>query len=110
MALPDKKDFQARNALDQYLSRSMVKLNIRIELNEVNILLELIKRAILSLSLPRQPSTTLPGVKAIPIEMPSNEMDGCVHMLKNAYRKRSSLAFIKLLKDSIAVRERVLDF
>lgn len=42
--------------------------------------------------------------------MPSNEMDGCVHMLKNAYRKRSSLAFIKLLKDSIAVRERVLDF
>ena len=109
MALPTK-GLQARNALDQYLSRSMVKLNIRIELNEVNILLELIKKSDLITILAEATIYNATGVKAIPIEMPSNEMDGCVHMLKNAYRKRSSLAFIKLLKDSIAVRERVLDF
>lgn len=109
MALPTK-GLQARNALDQYLSRSMVKLNIRIELNEVNILLELIKKSNLITILAEATIYNATGVKAIPIEMPSNEMDGCVHMLKNAYRKRSSLAFIKLLKDSIAVRERVLDF
>ncbi|MDE5706337.1 LysR substrate-binding domain-containing protein [Muribaculum sp.] len=110
LALPTK-GLQARNALEHYIARSMVRLkNIRIELNEVNILLELIKKSNLITILAEATIYNATGVKAIPIEMPSNEMDGCVHMLKNAYRKRSSLAFIKLLKDSIAVRERVLDF
>ena len=109
MALPTK-GLQARNALDQYLSRSMVKLNIRIELNEVKHTARTDKKSNLITILAEATIYNATGVKAIPIEMPSNEMDGCVHMLKNAYRKRSSLAFIKLLKDSIAVRERVLDF
>jgi len=33
-------------------------------------------------------------------------MDGCVHMLRNAYRKHSAMAFITLLKDSPAVSAR----
>ena len=34
-------------------------------------------------------------------------MDGCVHMLKNSYRKRSAIEFIRMLRDSNAVRARV---
>lgn len=46
------------------------------------------------------------NIKAIPLDVPDNEMAGCVHILKNAYRKKSMLEFIRLLSESVAVRER----
>ena len=49
-------------------------------------------------------------VKAIPLDVPLSEMDGCVHMLKNSYRKRSAIAFIKMLRESNAVRARAHDW
>jgi hypothetical protein len=33
-------------------------------------------------------------------------MTGCVHTLKDAYRKRAMLEFIKILSASNAIRER----
>lgn len=47
------------------------------------------------------------GVKAIPIDVPQNDMVGCVHTLRDAYRKRSMREFIRLLNESVAIRERV---
>ena len=47
------------------------------------------------------------GVKAIPLDLPSNEMEGCVHMLRNCYRKHSALRFIHMLRESNAVKARV---
>ena len=46
------------------------------------------------------------GVKAIPLSIPNNEMAGCVHILKESYRKHSMQEFIRLLSESIAVKER----
>ena len=109
IALPSRGR-QARNAFDTHLAKFMTELNIRIELNEVNILLELIKQSDLVTVLAEASIYNAPGVKAIRLDVPSNEMDGCVHMLKNVYRKRSALEFIKLLKESVAVRERVVSF
>ena len=37
------------------------------------------------------------GVKAIPFDVPENEMKGCVHLLKNTYRKYAVQVFIRLL-------------
>ena len=45
--------------------------------------------------------------KAIPIDIPGNEMTGCVHTLKDTYRKRSMLEFVKMLSESVAVREHI---
>lgn len=110
MALPSR-GLQARNAFDEQLSRFFVSpLKIRIELNEVNILLKLIKRSNLVTVLAEATVYNEPGVKAIPLVLPSNDMDGCVHMLKSSYRKHSALEFIKMLKESNAVRERVRDW
>lgn len=109
MALPTK-GLQARNAFDQHVAQHRTRLNIRIELNEVNILLELIKQSNLVTVLAEATIHNASGIKAIRLDVPSNEMDGCVHMLKDAYRKHSALEFINLLKDSLAVRARVLSF
>ena len=49
-------------------------------------------------------------IKAIPIDFPGNEMEGCVHMLKDVYRKQSMQEFIRMLSESNAVRERIKEW
>lgn len=105
LALP-VKGLQARNALDQLLLKYPCELKIRIELNEVNILLKLIRHGKLATILAEASIHNETGVKAIPIDIPDNEMAGCVHTLKDSYHKRSMQEFIRLLGESAAIRER----
>lgn len=105
LALPTK-GLQARNAFDHVLSYAPYDYRIRIELNEVNILLKLIRQNKLVTVLAEATIHNESGVKAIPIDIPDNEMTGCVHTLKDTYRKRSMQEFIRLLGQSIAVRDR----
>jgi LysR family cyn operon transcriptional activator len=106
LALPSK-GLQARNAFDRAIAPLAESLDIRIELNEVNILLELIKQSDMITVLAEATVYNQSGVRAIPVDHPDNEMQGCVHMLRDAYRKRSALKFIEVLRDSDAVRARV---
>ena len=106
LALPTV-GLQARNAFDVCLQYYSEPLDIRVELNEVNILLELIKNSNMVTVLAEATVYNQGGVKAIPLNLPGNEMDGCVHMLKNSYRKRSAIECIRMLRDSNAVRARV---
>lgn len=97
---------QARSAFDKLQSRYVSNLNIRIELNEVNILLKLIKQSQFVTILSEATIHNEQDVKAIPIDLEGNEMEGCVHMLSNSYRKHSMQAFLRLLGESNAVLER----
>lgn len=104
LALPSR-GLQARNAFD-HIAAGRSDLRIRIELNEVNILLKLLRATNLVSVLAEATIHAETGVKAIPIALPDNEMAGCVHTLRENYRKRSAAEFIRLLADSLAVRER----
>ncbi len=104
LALPSK-GLQARNAFDM-ISSSYKDLKIRVEMNEVNILLKIIRQTNLVSVLAEATIHNEVGVKAIPLDFPDNEMSGCVHTLKNSYRKHSAQEFIRLLSESIAVKER----
>ena len=42
--------------------------------------------------------------------LPGNGMEGCVHVLKNVYRKRSAQEFLRMLSESNAIRERLRDW
>lgn len=106
VALPSS-GLQARNAFDHYLASYPACLNLRIELNEVNILLELIKRSNMVTVLAEATVCNQTGVRAIPLVPQAREMEGCVHMLRNCYRKHSALEFIRMLRESNAVRARV---
>lgn len=106
LALPTK-GLQARNAFDWHLQHNNARMEAKVELNEVNILLELIRKSNLVTILAEATIHNASGVKAIRIDVPSNEMDGCVHMLKNTYRKHSALEFIRMLKESQAIKERI---
>ncbi|MDE6611541.1 MAG: LysR family transcriptional regulator [Muribaculaceae bacterium] len=104
LALPSQ-GLQARNAFDSVAAPS-AGYRIRLELNEVNILLKIIRNTSLVSVLAEATIHNEKGVAAVPLDFPQNEMAGCVHLLSEGYRKRSMQAFIKLLSESVAVRER----
>lgn len=104
LALPSR-GLQARNAFDAVIT-PYNKFRVRIELNEVNILLKLIRQTELVTVLAEASIHNESGVKAVPLDIPDNGMAGCVHLLSDSYRKRSMQEFICLLSESLAVRER----
>ncbi len=104
LAMP-AKGLQARNAFDSIISHHD-RFRIRIELNEVNILLKLIRQSMLVAVLAEATIHNETGVKSIPIDDPQNEMAGCIHILKDSYRKKSMQEFIRMLGESLAVKER----
>ena len=104
LALPSK-GLQARNAFDN-LANSYRDFHIRIELNEVNILLKLIRQTHLVTVLAEDSIYNERDVKAVPLDVPDNEMTGCVHILKDAYHKNSMKEFVRLLSESLAVKKR----
>ncbi len=104
LALPSI-GLQARNAFEHIIT-PYNKFRIRVELNEVNILLTLLRQSQLVSVLAEATIHNESGVKAVSIDIPDNMMAGCVHILSDTYRKRSMQEFVKLLSESIAVRER----
>ncbi len=106
IALPSK-GLQARNMLDKVLERYNFNLKARIELNDPDILLNLVRQSNLVTVLAEASIHNERGVKAVPIDIPDNEMVGCVHTLEDSYRKHSMLEFIMMLCESVAVRERI---
>ena len=75
-----------------------------------NILLKLIRQSQMVTILSEATIHNEQGVKAVSLDMPGNGMEGCVHVLKNVYRKRSALEFMRLLSESNAIRERLRDW
>ena len=102
LALPSK-GLQARNAFDNIVS-DYDKFKVRIELNDVNTLLKLVRQARLVTVLAEDTIYGVGDVKAVPINVPDNQMSGCVHILKETYRKQSMQEFVRILTESIAVK------
>lgn len=105
MALPSK-GLQARNALDAIIAGRHLNYHVRIELNEVNILLKLVKNTDLVTILSEATIHDTPNVRAILLDTKGETMAGCIHMLKGAYRKHSATEFMRMLCESDAVRFR----
>lgn len=106
VAIP-AKGMQARNAFDEAFPGELSKLNIKVELNEVNVLLDLVKSSTQLITFLSEATLyKTKGLKAIELERSNCQMVGCVHMLKKVYRKKAAEEFISMLSESDAVRER----
>ncbi len=107
IALP-AKGLQARNALDRNMDIHKQNLDICIELNEINILLDIVQSShLLTILSEATIYHHKEKLRAIPLDIPHNQMEGCIHVLKKAYRKRSAEAFVKLLRESNEINERI---
>ena len=101
---------QARNSIDSLFAHKVSHMNIRAEFNEVNILLKVVKESNLVTILAESTVQHEEGIKAIPINMIGNKMEGCIHILQNEYHKKSLLKFIDVLYESEAVDEKRHDW
>lgn len=105
LALPSR-GLQARSQFDSVAAAYEHHIRLRLEVNSINILLRVIRESNMATVLAEGAIYNVSGVKAVPLDVPGNEMAGCVHVLRNTYHKRSMKQFIAMLSDSLAVRER----
>lgn len=104
LAIP-AKGLQARNALEEYICIERSDLNICLEINEANILLDIVQDNNLLTMLSEACIRGRDFLKAVPLDLPYNRMQGCVHTLKRVFHKRSAYTFVKMLRDANSIQE-----
>ena len=104
------KGLQARDAFDQMCSAGNYNLNVLIELNDVHTLLNMVKQTGMATVLSETAIYGEDDFCSIPLDLKVKEMEGCIHIRRNVYQKRSAQEFIRLLKESNIIRERMKEF
>ena len=99
LALPSR-GLQARDTLEDVLFAQNVNLDIRLEINSVRTLLDLVANTPLVTILSEESIQQVQGFEAVPIAHPEGRMDGCYHYLKGTYHKMAAQKFIELLKEN----------
>jgi len=104
LAIP-AKGLQARNALEKYICIERSDLNVCLEINEANILLDIVQDNNLLTMLSEASIRGRDLLKAVPLDLPCNQMQGCVHTLKRVFHKRSADTFIEMLSEANIIQE-----
>ena len=104
LALPSK-GLQARDTLEDVLFAQGVELDIRLEINSVPSLLELVANSPLVTILSEEAIQQVQGFEAIPIAHPDGRMDGCYHYLKGAYHKIAAQKFVEILNENNSLNQ-----
>lgn len=101
-----RKGTQARNAFDHAIADADYHYRIKVEMNTVYLLFRLVRESNYVTVLSESTVVYENGLKAIPITDTDTEdkrMIGCIHLLKNAYEKKSTKEFIRMLSESISI-------
>lgn len=101
-ALP-AKGLQARHAFDQVLLHTDHHYNVKTEINNVSLLLKLVRQTKFVTVLAEATIIDETGLRAVPISVPSSRMEGCIHVLHDGYMKNSTRAFIQMLEQCTEV-------
>ena len=92
------KGLQSRDTLESILYAEDVNLDIRLEINSVRSLLDLVANSSLATMLSEEAIHGINGLEAVPIAHPDGRMDGCYHYLKGSYHKMAAQKFVEMLK------------
>ena len=102
-ALP-AKGMQARNALEKTLANTGHHFKVKIEMNNVHLLFKVIRESNYITILSESTVIDERELVAVPLDVPENDMEGCIHVLKNSYMKVSAREFIRMLGSSSVMR------
>lgn len=102
LAMP-AKGLQARNAFDKVTGHTDHQYHIKVEINTIGLLFKLVSQTKYVTVLSESTVIDEPGLRAIPIDVPGNNMEGCIHTLKNGYIKASAKEFINMLSQSTTI-------
>lgn len=102
LALPTR-GLQARNAFDRIIEGKGYHYKVKAEMNNVDMLFKVIRESNYVTVLSESTVTDERELHAVPLDDCYNEMEGCIHILKNAYIKNSAQKFIQLLTQSTSI-------
>ena len=108
-----RRGTQARSAFRYAIADHDYQYKIKVEMNTVYLLFRLVRESNYVTILSESTVVGEHGLKAIPIvdtDIPEKEMQGCIHMLKNAYVKNSTKEFVKMLVESTSVLRMDISF
>ena len=105
IALPGS-GLQARRAFERFINIDTSNLNIKAELNDPHIIMELLQGTNLVSILSSLAISYHPSLIAIPLEGVNRDMVGCVHSIRGCYHKRAGEIFLQMLRES-AMLEKV---
>lgn len=100
------KGMQARRAFDRYLGLDTRKLNVTVEVNDPALIMDIVQSTNLIAVISSLASYYRRDLVAIPLEGGNYSMVGCIHRLKEGYRRRAADIFIGMLRDSAQI-ERI---
>ena len=102
IALPGS-GLQARKNFERFVNLDTRDLDVRVELNEPIIILDVLQSSDMVSILSSFAIYYRSDLVAIPIEGVSRIMEGCVHQLKNGYKKKAANVFLDMLRDSALI-------
>lgn len=102
IALPGS-GLQARKNFERFVNLDTRDMDVRIELNDPIMILDILQSSDMVSILSSFAIYYKSNLVAVPIEGVTRVMEGCVHQLKNGYRKKSASVFIDMLRDSALI-------
>lgn len=104
------KGLQARNAFDHIIGDTESQFNVRLEINEVNVIIDLVRSSRSLVTVISQAAVShIPGIKVITLDHQNTQMEGSFHILKDSYTKRSTKEFLKMLCENKSYNMALLD-
>ena len=94
------KGLQARNAFDSLLYGQNFKFDVRLEINDLSMLLDMVSRTNLVTLLSGATIHSNKNYVAISLDHPHSEMQGSFHLLKGTYCKNATKEFLKMLVEN----------
>ncbi len=94
------KGLQARNAFDSLLYGQNFKFDVRLEINDLSMLLEMVSRTNLVTLLSGATIHSNKDFVALSLDHPHSEMQGSFHLLKGTYCKNATKEFLKMLVEN----------
>ena len=99
LALP-VSGMQARDKFDSVLAEKGIKMNVAVEVNDMQILQKLVRDTELVTVFSRNAIKNSVGLKALEIENIQGETVGCCHTIKGRYKSIAAREFIRRLRES----------
>ncbi len=104
------KGLQARNLFDRIVEGLDYRFNFRLEINDVHVLLDLVRASDKLFTVLSQAALThTPGIKILTLDQQGTQMEGSFHFCKNSYMKRSTKEFLKMLCENRAFGMAMMD-
>jgi LysR family transcriptional regulator, cyn operon transcriptional activator len=100
LALPGK-GFNTRKFLDEVFEKRQIKANVKMELNDINNLLNLVETGNWCTIMTVAAMKGRSNLKTIPIKNLNNNIQASITWLKDAYRKKAVIVFTEMMKKQV---------